>query len=169
MSVPQDGSLTMEYVARLLGEAREELTRADGKASTVFAGAGVTIAVAVGAAAEAGLDATGLPSVVQLLLALAAAMQLLGLGWLGYAVAPQTGEGQEGRLHYFADVSANPRTDLRGLADREATDPVDRDLEQLVAINSILIRKYAGVRRGLMSSAIAAGLCVAGTALALLL
>lgn len=168
MSNGLHGSLTKEYANRLLTEAREELTRADAKASTIFAGAGVTVAVAVGAAAEAGVDVTELPRVVQVLLVVAGAAQLAGLAFLAYAVAPRTAVGQPGRLHYFADVGANPRETLRALADKEATDPVERDLQQLVAINGILERKYGGVRRGLIWSGIAAVLCVLASVAAVL-
>lgn len=152
------GSAARDYVSGLLAEAREELTRADGKAATVLATVGVSVSVAVGTAVAAGADLGGLAGWLRMALAVIVAVQGWALYWLGYAVYPRTATGRPGRLHYFADAveAVNPAANLRSLADTEACDPAERDLRQLREIAGILEKKYRGVRRGLLGSGIAA-------------
>lgn len=159
------GDAEHAYAVRLLQETREELTRADSKAATLFAAVGVVVAVVVGAAAGSGVDISGLATGWQLGITAVAATQTIGLVSLGAALYPATTKALKGPVHFYGDVAqfvdGHGRTDLAALRDNlemVAADPAARDVEQFAVLAGVVIGKYRHIKRGLVASGIATGL-----------
>jgi Family of unknown function (DUF5706) len=156
---------TDDYARRLLDETRDEITRADGKASILLAGAGVASAVAGGAFASADLTLSGERGLVQALAVGAAVVLILGIGALGFAVFPRLNRGTRGNANYFMDhlLYEGNVAEFRKVVEADAGDTVDRDLHQLLALSPIVRRKYRATQVGELL--LGAGIVAAGIAL----
>jgi Family of unknown function (DUF5706) len=154
-----------DYARRLLDETRDEITRADGKASILLAGAGVAAAVAGGAFASADLTLSGERGVVQVFCVGAAVLLILGIGAFGFAVFPRLNKGTRGNANYFMDhlLYVGNVAEFRKVVEADAADTVDRDLHQLLALSPIVKRKYRATQLGELL--LAAGIGAGGVAL----
>jgi hypothetical protein len=128
----------------LLSEAREEVTRADAKASTVLAGAGVMLSVVF-----TGLmtgpwspSSLGLPFAGLFWIGIASA--LVGVALVGASIFPRTGNSsRHGCITYFGHaVGCDSIEELHSRLERTVADHMDRDEEQLYVISRIVDRKY---------------------------
>ncbi|MFH9859036.1 Pycsar system effector family protein [Streptomyces sp. NPDC017202] len=132
----------------LLSEAREELARADNKAGLVLASLGATLTALLGAIGSGVVAPRHYPLVPQLLLWVGCAACVPALVLLGLAMTPRLGNPHHYRTHYFGDarlavsVAHLERTVRR-------TDPVSRDLSQLVILSQIVWTKYRCIRHAL--------------------
>lgn len=149
------------FIEGLLDETREEINRADTKASILLASAGVTVAMLTGAIAGGDIKFSGARGAVQLL-AVAASIALgVGLGFLGAAVVPQLGKPAPGRARYFMEHAQYDRLDdLREALEREGCDPGGRHLAQLSTLSRIVRRKYRLTQIGELSGCIGVVLAV---------
>ena len=145
---------------RLLATVREDVGRADTKASILLSGA-----VAVPALLVSGHwppDGTGTAATA--LLSAGALLWFLGAAALVRAILPRTGTGRAvGDLTYFGDLLTADDPDL--LVARVASagrDPVRWLLVQSVDVSTILAAKYRWIRRGVACMAPGALLAVAG-------
>lgn len=159
MSDEVDESAVESYILRLLDECREEIKMCDSKASILFAG------VAFGAALLAGPlvddtssfreSGTGVVVLsVGALMALGCSMWLLGL-----AVVPRIAHPVAGEARYFEEQAqfTTPESLLDVVA-RNATDPVDRHVQQLLTLSRIARRKYRHLRHAMYAVCAAVGL-----------
>lgn len=173
------------YAELLLDEGREELDRADNKASILLGAAGVVLGVFLGAAVAGDWDPTELGDTRATAIFLAGlAFAALGVVRLGGAVIPRIkhDEAKE-KLAYFGHViqyqegrwsprrSVRQRRDAAGrhklkAAIREASGArFNRTVDQVWVVSHIVHRKYAHVRGALVSFTLAALLCGAAVIL----
>jgi hypothetical protein len=164
-----------DYADRLLAESREELARADGKASILFGAFGVAAGVLLGAV----VGGTWSPAhfdrgIAECLWWVGIAGASLSILLLGLAVLPRIrhGEGRE-RLYYFGHVvQYRPRTWLgfpaQGIAPteeffrdlRNPPDSLRRSGDQIWVISGLVQTKYRLIRLALASQAAGIGLIV---------
>lgn len=153
------------FVEGLLDETREEISRADSKASILLASAGVTAAVLTGAVAAGDIRFAGARGIVQVMAVSAALALSAGLALLGAAVMPQVGKPERGRARYFMEhAQYDGADDLREALEHESVDRAGRHLAQLLALSRIVRRKYrltqAGEAVGGFGVVLAAGAAV---------
>jgi hypothetical protein len=149
------------YTGQLLAETREELGRADNKASLLFAVFGV-----VNGALLAGLIAHNwrpedLAAGATVVFWVGAACAAAGAAGLGFAVWPRITRKQPGGpASYYGDIVAysKDRNALRA-ALAEGAEGTDRAVEQLAEISRTVWRKYQGIRFALVMFSVAAALC----------
>jgi pycsar effector protein len=138
-----------EYAATLLGEARDELTRADNKASLLLAAAGV----AAGAVAAGMVSSGWTPERLQFPWSLAwftgAVFGLAGIATLVVAVYPRTKRGRddEAELFYFGHAARiKTPEDLAAELKRSSEHTFERSADQLWRVSQVVATKYALVR-----------------------
>lgn len=150
--------------SQLLTETREEIARADGKASILLAGAGVAASAVIGGALSSDLTLLGAAGVVQVLAAASALAMLTGIWALGAAVMPRVGTHADGRVRYFTDVLQYDQSTqkLKDALDKEAELGDERTLHQLIAVSGIVKKKYRRTEVGEWLIAAAVGLAVVG-------
>jgi len=147
------GDATLLYAKSLLGTAREEIDRADAKASILLAASGV-----VAGALMAGLIAgtwtpLKLPATIQWLWWLGSAEASVGiwcLAWVVYPRYPKRETEIPWAVGYYGDVlafSAIPQ--LVDALQRSAETNVERVADQLWHISRIVNNKYRFVRWGM--------------------
>jgi hypothetical protein len=148
---------------RLLAETREELVRADGKASILLAGVGVVVGAVVSGLVSSGQSPTDLDRHAQWLFWVGTLVVCGGLVSLGAAVWPRIGAPRPGVVQYFGDVPQYGHLDeLKAAIAHEAQDTLNRDAAQLRDLAPIVMRKYRLTRFGIGLSA--AGLAFCGLA-----
>lgn len=139
-SADKTGALT----TRLLSEAREEVTRADAKAATILAGAGVMLSVVFTGLMTGPWSPTalGLPATTVFWVGVATAW--VGVVLVGASVFPRIGNSpRHGCITYFGHaVDCESLVDLHERLERTVADRMDRDEEQLFVISRIVQRKY---------------------------
>ncbi len=94
-------SLDTKYVRRLLDETREEVTRADTKASIVLAGAGVVVGILLTGLVTGTVSIAGERWYVGTLVWISGGFLVTGVGFLGSAVYPRTRGAEEGHARWF--------------------------------------------------------------------
>lgn len=149
------------YTGQLLAETREELGRADSKASLLFAVFGV-----VNGALLAGLIAHNwrpedLAAGATVVFWTGVGCAAAGAVSLGFAVWPRVTRQQPGGpASYYGDIISygKDRAALR-VALAKGAEGDDRTVEQLAEASKIVSRKYAGIRCALRLFALAALLC----------
>jgi hypothetical protein len=139
-----------EHVGRLLAETREEVTRADTKASIVLAGAGILVGILLTGLVTGDVSVAGSRWYVGLLAWIAGAVLVGGVGVLGSAVYPRTGTPQAGHARWFAEIKQY-RNDDGGFVRAVETDQADgmRDLHQAFKLAEIVDRKYQLTKVGM--------------------
>ena len=152
-----------EYVAQLLSETREELGRADSKASLLFAVFGVVNGALLAGLISHNWKPSDLACGATVVFWVGGALAAAGVLGLGYAVWPRVADPQaDGPASYYGDVVAygKDRDRLCAALAAGAADH-DRNVEQLAIISGIVWRKYRGIRVALCCFPAAAALCVA--------
>jgi len=147
----------------LLRESREELIRADGKASILLASAGIIIGAVVAAILADEWNPSDLTCVRALLWWTGVVLALGGVACLGYAVYPQTKRRKKTPhlIAYYGDVMRfDHDEDLVLALDRTASDPDARSLDQVRVISGIVATKYRCIRYALVGFAFAAAILV---------
>lgn len=141
----------VDFASQLLAEVREELSRADGKASILFAAATVVAAAIITGIVAGPWSPTDLRPFAQTLWWLGTLFVAAGLGFLGSAVYPRVRDPHESnRVTYFMHVLVHLEpNDLRRVLEVEARDPLSRSIHQLQALSPIVKRKYRDVAHSL--------------------
>ncbi|WP_030324205.1 Pycsar system effector family protein [Streptomyces sp. NRRL B-3229] len=138
-----------ELARVLLSESREELVRADSKAGLMLAFLGAALTALLGAIGSGVVSPRQYPVVPQLLLWVGCGACVPALVLLGVAVAPRLGAPEDSRTHYFGDARlARSAAELEETVRR--TDPLVRDLSQLVVLSHITWTKYRCIRQALV-------------------
>jgi MFS family permease len=151
---------TAEALAeRLLAASRVELTRADTKASTLFAASGVVFGVILGAIFAGDWSPLELHDVWQALWWLGAAAALAGLVALGLAIFPRIRHPEEHeRVRYFGDVARKESQQhlaeaLKNTAEERGHEHV---VDQLWVVSQLALSKYELIRWALYLFGLAA-------------
>jgi hypothetical protein len=152
-----------DYVSRLLTETREEVTRADTKASIVLAGAGVVVGFLLTGLVTGDVSIAGSRWYVGALAWIAGGFLVGGVAVLGWAVYPRTGNPQRGHARWFAEIERY-KNDEAGLVQAVETDQADgmRDLHQAFGLAEIVAKKYRLTKVGMWL--LGAGFVAAGLA-----
>jgi len=153
-----------EYLRRLLNETREEVTRADAKASIVLAGAGVVVGILLSGFITRDVTLARQPGSVKTLVWLSGGLLVVGIALLGSAVYPRVGRAERGHARWFAEL-VQYEDDEEALSEAVETDRAEddtRDLHQAVALARIVNRKYRLTQRGMWLLAV--GFALAGVA-----
>ena len=169
------------FVEMLLDEGREELARADNKASVLLGAAGLVLSVFLGSVIAGDWDPTEITNdAAEVVFWTGIALSILGIVRLAAAVMPRTkhGEGKE-KLAYFGHViqyrkrglalrsatrqrrDAEAKRDLRAAITAASVNRFDRTIDQVWVISLIVQRKYEHVRGGLLLFGLSSVLCVA--------
>lgn len=165
-----------EYADILLVETREEVSRADSKASMLLAAGGVIISVVAGGLLADGWKPSDLTSGWwQALWFLGFALVLLGLVSLGAAVYPRVKVGyfffssrrshkssREPRdhPHYFAELADHPTVEsARRAIEAVAPDITSRTVEQAWQLSHVAMRKFGFTKAALWLYGVG-GLCL---------
>jgi hypothetical protein len=137
----------------LLAESREELTRADGKASLLLAALGIGLSAILAAILAGDWSPFDLKEPYQALWWAGSVSAGLSLFCLCAAVYPKVKhKSATGGVTYFGDVAVLETVpELRAALKRSETDPHSRTVTQLHVIARLVDRKYAFIRFGLLA------------------
>src|SRR5262249_3158477 len=155
---------TASYLADLLADTREELTRADTKAALILAATGVAIGALLAGLFGGKWTPFDLDSKIQWLWWLGVASTALGVFSIAAAVYPHI--RRHGAVHpgvpaYYGDVVAYENIDTFRHAIEKAPKPKDRLIDQTFVVSRIVQRKYILLRRGLRCFLLAIVACIA--------
>jgi Family of unknown function (DUF5706) len=152
---------TLLYAASLLDNAREEIDRADAKASILLAASGVVVGALLAGLIAGSWSPLKLQAVVQWAWWLGLVESAIGIWCLALAVYPRerkNDSGIPGTVAYYRDVLAYPTTiQLVAALNRSAETTIDRIADQLRNVSWIVSSKYRLIRwgmRGLLLSAV---------------
>lgn len=169
------------FVEMLLDEGREELARADNKASVLLGAAGLVLSVFLGSVIAGDWDPTQIGNpIAEASFWVGIALSVTGVARLAAAVMPRTkhDEAKE-NLAYFGHViqyrrrglamrrstrrrrDAEAKRDLHAAIAAVSTHRFDRMVDQVWVISLIVQRKYQHVRSGLLLIGLSSLLCVA--------
>lgn len=160
---PDEPAAHLELARTILREAREELGRADGKASILLAAIGVVIGAIFAAILGGSWHPSHLDNNMQWLWWGGATTGLAGATAFGSAVFPRTtyrSKRRPGIVAYFGDVvGLSPEQLKHGLV-RTANHPDDATLDQVRAISSVVDKKYRAIQTGIILTATTGALWV---------
>lgn len=151
----------------ILGQAREELDRADNKASLLLVAAMVVMSVVLAAILAGQWRPFGMSWIFQTTWWIGVTVGVGALASLAVAVYPRSARSRDDAkelLAYFGDAAGKTPTEIRTMLRREARDD-EPMIDQLLAVSGIVDRKYRAIRIGLWLFAIAAVCCAASVAL----
>jgi hypothetical protein len=145
--------LALELGATQLREAREELARADGKASILLAATGVAAGAILGGALSAGWSPGQLGDPWAIAWVGGFASVMAGAGCLVMAVYPRWKRGRtdEAEALYFFGHAAKLKSagEIRQGILQAAQDPLLRTADQLMHVSRIIERKYGWLSKGI--------------------
>jgi hypothetical protein len=138
----------VEYARQLLAETREEVARADAKASLLFGAFGVVSSAVAAILVTDDWSPFQLPNRVEWMWWIGAALASSALLLLGGAVIPRmTHVEQAGRLYYFGHIAEFDDFDkFRAEFDVASTNMWERMLDQIWVESRIAKRKYVLTR-----------------------
>lgn len=154
-------------LADLLREGREEVVRADTKASTLFGLLGVAFGVVLAGLIAGTWSPADLRAPAQLLFWAGAIGAGAAMVLLGSAIWPRiTHLEDREEVAYFGHVAAYPRREQfkQALMRQAERDPDARAVDQVHAISRLAMRKYRLIQLAIVALAVAAG-CGLGAAL----
>jgi MFS family permease len=150
-----------EYAAKLLTEAREELTRADAKASILFAAFGVVVAAVLAGLISSDWAPTDLAKTETVIFWIGTALAVLAFVALSYTLWPRIEHKElKEAVSYYGHVRAYRKEDrvaLRKALERGSLS--DRAIDQLVVISDIVWSKFIGIRWAIVLFGAGAVLC----------
>jgi hypothetical protein len=132
-----------ELAKALLAESREELTRADGKASILLAALGIGLSAILAAILSGDWSPFGLHEPYQAVWWAGSACAGVALVSLGLAIYPRVKHNtRSSGVTYYGDVARLENADaLRAALKRSQSDPVARTLIQLFVVAKLVYRK----------------------------
>lgn len=146
----------------LLTAAREELTRADGKASLLLAAVGVAAGALLSALLSRNWSPSTLSNGIEWLWWVGASSWALAIACLGHAVYPRTvHKGHAPKfVAYFGDVVRLKSTEeVRAGVIRSAEVGIDYVIDQLRQVSRIVDTKYQSIRLSLWLLVLAFACC----------
>jgi Family of unknown function (DUF5706) len=164
---------TLLYAASLLGNAREEISRADAKASILLAASGVAAGALLAGLIAGSWTPAELRPAIQWAWWLGVAESAIGICCLAWAVYPRERKNDSGlpwTVVYYGDVVAYPTTaDLVAALNRSAETNIERIADQLRHVSWIVCHKYRLLRWGMRGLFLAAVTITAAMMINLLL
>lgn len=153
-----------ELAKVLLAESREELTRADGKASLLLAALGIGLSAILGAMLAGDWSPFDLERPWELIWWAGAAAAGAAAFGLGAAIWPKVRHGNPSQgVAYFGDAASYKKADdLRAALKSDLTDPATRTVSQLHVISKRADTKYAFIRASLVALGVAVTLALVG-------
>ena len=163
--------LEAEELARQIGatqltEAREELARADGKASILLAATGVGLGAVLGGALSAQWTPAQLRDPWSLIWLAGFASILAGIACLVMAVYPRwkRGADDEAKIYFFGHAAKmKDRAEIEAAIRKTAEQPLLRTSDQLMHISPIIERKYSWIQRGIWALGIGVVIIIIAT------
>jgi len=141
------------YAAALLAEAREEIGRADSKASILLAASGVAAGALLAGIVGGSWSPSGLGPAIQAVWWSGVVAAAAGVWNLAAAIYPRTrrvGTARTGHIEYFGDILAFGDPDaLMAALRRECAAGIEPVADQLRQISLIVDRKYRHIRRAM--------------------
>lgn len=156
-TLPESSEAGHQYARQLLVETREELARADAKASLLFSAFGL-ISSAVGAILIADdWSPFQLKNSVEWMWWAGAAASVFALLLLAFAVIPRIKHAtHKERLYFFGHVAEYKTCDgFKKAFSEKAPDLYERTLDQVWVISRIAKRKYTLTRRSMITFLVA--------------
>lgn len=153
----------LQLGSNILREAREELVRADGKASLLLAATGIIIGALLAAFLAGTWHPSKLKDCVEWLWWVGTALGSLGTLALAAAVFPRTkyrSNRRPGIVAYFGDVVGLSMDELRMGLEGTAKNEDSATLDQLKAICFVVDKKYRWIQTGMVLLGVAALCCV---------
>lgn len=155
------------FASRLLEETREEISRADSKASIILAGSGVALGALLGGLVYGRLALSGESGPVIGGAFVALGLLVAGMVLLAVVISPTTGGAEAGRARYYKDVAAyDDAQALRRALEGEAADPLARDQEQLHTLSCLACKKYRLMRWAIWLLGVGFGVAIVTASLA---
>jgi MFS family permease len=155
---------TVTYLADLLAETREELTRADSKAGLLLAASGVVIAALLAGLFGSQWTPSDLNANVEWLWWLGVASAAFGVFSIAAAVYPRIRRHRTvhpGVPSYYGDVASYDNIDEFRSAIENVPRSKERLIDQVFVLSNIVQRKYVLLRRGLRCLLLAILTCTA--------
>lgn len=151
------------YIAGMLRETREELVRADNKASILLASGGVILGAILAGILSGDWQPANLDRGATEVFWLGAALFVGALIAVGYSIWPRLKHDEaQGAAFYFGDVreiGQRSRSALREALKRGAETP-ERATEQLLVISDTAWTKMMGIRTALVLAPLGLAICV---------
>ena len=148
------------YATSLLSGVREEIDRADAKASILLAASGVAAGALVAGLTAGTWTPLRLQTAIQWVWWLGVAESAIGIGCLALAVYPRERENDSGAppaVLYYGDVLAYRTTaHLVAALNRSAETTIERTADQLRQVSWIVDQKYRLIRWGMRGLFLAA-------------
>ncbi len=151
------------YLADLLTDTRDELNRADFKASLLLAAIGVVIGGLIGGLAARKWTPMTMDPVAQAVWWVGAAGAAAGVFWIAASVYPRIHQHKTphpGLPAYYGDVAAYQDIDAFRDAIDQAPEARERLINQTYVVSKIVQWKYVMLRRGLLSILMAIVACI---------
>lgn len=169
---PRDADQALRYLSDLMTDSREEVNRADSKASVLLAAVGVIASALIAGLVGGSWSPLRLSGDVQWLWWTGVAATVAGTLSIAAAVYPRTYRhkaGHPGSPAYYGDVAAyrNVAEFRRGL--ETAPDPKERLVYQVFVTSRIVQRKYLLIRHGLWWLLFAVAACTLAAVLGTLI
>ena len=153
---------SMSYLADLLNSTRDELNRADSKASLLLAAVGVTIGALISGITGSKWTPTAMNVGEQVLWWTGIAAASVGVLLIAACVFPriqQRDTPHPGLPAYYGDVAAYPDIESFREAVMNEPDPRERLMNQAYVVSRIVQHKYVLLRRGLLCLLVAVVAC----------
>lgn len=149
----------IDYSKSLLTETREELVRADNKASILLAATGVALGALLAAILGGDWTPFHLDVRIQWLWWVGSASAAVAIYWLGSAVYPRIrAKGIRPKMiAYYGDVvDAGDRERVAELLEGSSINPKERLLDQIIQISNTVQIKYLAIRKAMWCLTLAA-------------
>jgi Pycsar effector protein len=159
--VPADPAIG--YLASLLEDARDELNRADSKASLLLAAIGVIIGALIAGLAGSKWTPMRLETGAQAVWWAGVAAAAAGVVWIAASVYPRIHQPETlypGMPAYYGDVAAYQDVNAFRDAISRAPEARERLINQTYVVSKIVQWKYVLLRRGLLSISAAIIACM---------
>ena len=162
MSPDRHSEVAVRVGQVILSEAREEIERADQKASILLTGVGVAIGAILAGLLPAHWSPSDLGSPWQWIWWVGLAGTGVGITFLLAAVYPRIGvKGDARLLNYFGDAChMSTREAVRECLLETSKDELGRTVDQIFVDSRIAARKYQLIRAAIWALAIGAGLVI---------
>ncbi|WP_371555286.1 DUF5706 domain-containing protein [Streptomyces longwoodensis] len=150
------------YATSLLATTREEVLRADGKASLLLATAGIALGAIVSAILSGDWTPFELANSVEWIWWIGVGASVFGVVLLGCAVHPRVNRGHDAPdylVAYFGDIAGRPRAELEQRIRDTLREAKEAPIDQLYRVANIAHKKYRLIRVALWALAISMVLC----------
>jgi hypothetical protein len=162
--VPAAPDPTITYLADLLGDTREELTRADSKAALLLSATGVAVGALLAGLLAGKWTPFELDNRVEWIWWVGVGSAAAGIYSIAAAIYPRIHRRSSDQARppaYYGDVAGYEKIELFRQAVDQAVDLRERLIDQTFQVSHIVQRKYVLLQRGLRFLLLAIVACAA--------